>query len=190
MLKWWMLQVTKGGVNSKLWGGAPGVDETDWHHDGHQEEGLGAPDPESAEQGGAQGQGEPAAKVHHWPEAQRGRTPRTLATLVAFRICLKCLLDARSDRGFIIWRVNCWLFSSALMLAILSVLLHLGFYLLSWRFLGLIDEKNLWAAGQAARVETINFVFISSSLLINILKIFPWDTSQIVYVQMSDVYHV
>lgn len=76
------------------------------------------------------------------------------------------------------------------MLAILSVLLHLGFYLLSWRFLGLIDEKNLWAAGQAARVETINFVFISSSLLINILKIFPWDTSQIVYVQMSDVYHV
>lgn len=48
-LKWWVLQVTKGGVNGKLWGGAPGVDETDWHHDGHQEEGLGAPDPESAE---------------------------------------------------------------------------------------------------------------------------------------------
>lgn len=49
MLKWWVLQVTKGGVNGKLWGRAAGADETDWHHDGHQEEGLGAPDPESAE---------------------------------------------------------------------------------------------------------------------------------------------
>lgn len=84
MLKWWVLQVTEGGVNGKLWGGAPGVDETDWHHDGHQEEGLGASDPESAEQGGAQGQGELAAEVHHWPEAQRGKDPSDIGYISSF----------------------------------------------------------------------------------------------------------